>query len=61
MVKGDGGGRDWCMGDRKWENEGTSMHRGGILGEGLEVLGTREVHCGTLACRLDGVLGPGRG
>lgn len=61
MVKVDGGGRDWCLGDCKWENEGTSMHRGGVLGEGLAVLGTVGVHCRSLGWGLDGVLGSGRG
>lgn len=61
LVKADGGGRDWYLGDCGWENKGTSMHRGGVPGEGLEVPGTVGVHCGSFGWGLDGVLGSGSG
>lgn len=43
-------------GELQVREQGSSMHRNGVLGAGLEVLGTVGVRCGSLGYGLDGVM-----
>lgn len=50
LVKVDRSGEGLVHTRLQMGERGTSMHRGGVLGKVLEVLGTMGVHCSSLGC-----------